>query len=85
MMNDAAYFVAGLIAGAIYFALLRWNVTLYASGNRTRLAVGLQMVRLALLACALAGVAVQGGEPLLVSALGVLLARPLIMRLLVVP
>ncbi|HQT75744.1 MAG TPA: ATP synthase subunit I [Rhodopila sp.] len=85
MMTDAGFFAVGVVAGAIYFALLRWNTTLYARGNRISLAAGLQMARLALLACALAVIAERGAEPLLVSALGVLVARPLVMRMLTVP
>jgi N-ATPase, AtpR subunit len=82
MIADVASFAAGLAAGTLHFALLRWNASLYARPGCIAGAVGLQMVRLALLGLVLALIAMRGGLPLLLAALGVLIARPLVMRMM---
>jgi len=70
----------GLAAGAAYFASLWWNTQLYLAGGRVLLALALQILRLAVLLMALAGLAVFGALALLMGAVGVLLARALVLR-----
>jgi len=70
----------GLAAGTAYFASLWWNTQLYLAGRRVVLALVLQMLRLALLLAALAGLALFGALALLMGAGGVLMARALVLR-----
>ncbi|HVY14111.1 MAG TPA: ATP synthase subunit I [Rhodopila sp.] len=81
MMSNVGFLLVGLVAGGIYFAALRWNTTLYfarVSGP----AIGLHLARLAGLGALLMATALLGAMPLLLCALGVFLARPVMMRLL---
>ena len=82
MIADTAFFAAGLAAGTLHFALLRWNASLYGRPGRIGGAVALQLLRLAVLGCVLALIARQGALPLLLAALGVLVARPIVMRMM---
>lgn len=70
----------GLAAGAAYFATLWWNTQLYLSGGRALLALLIQVVRFALLLAALAALALFGALPLLTGAVGLLIARTLVLR-----
>ena len=76
----AAHFVFGAGLGALYFAGVWWNARLFADGTSLAPAIGLLIGRFALLACALALTSLEGALPLLVTALGVLAARPLVIR-----
>lgn len=81
MTDDLGFLLAGAVAGAIYFALLRWNTALYSTGASGR-AIGLHLARLGGLGGLLTAVALLGALPLLLCALGVLLVRPLVMRVM---
>lgn len=70
----------GLVAGAGYFASLWWNTQLYLSGGRALLAILIQAARFALLLVALAALALFGALPLLMGAVGLLIARTLVLR-----
>lgn len=70
----------GLVAGGAYFASLWWNTRLYLEGGRALLAILLQVVRFALLLVALAALALFGALPLLMGAVGLLIARTLVVR-----
>ncbi len=76
----AAHLAAGMALGAVYFNAVWWNASLLAHGGRVRIAVGLIVGRLALLGGLLALASLEGALPLLAMALGVLIARPVIMR-----
>ena len=82
MMTNACFLAAGLLAGAIHFALLRRTTTLYLQPGRFAMAAGLQIGRLAALGGVLAVIAPHGPLPLLLAALGVLAARPIVMRMM---
>jgi len=82
-MTAAAAFVAlGFAAGTLFFALLRWNASLYMRGGGLALGVAIQVVRLAAVGGLLALVALHGAVPLLLTTLGLLIARPIVLRLL---
>jgi N-ATPase, AtpR subunit len=70
----------GMLAGWAHFALLRWNAGLYLRPAGFGRAIGLQMLRLVLLGAVLAVLAREGALPLLLGALGVLLARRVVLR-----
>jgi hypothetical protein len=80
MIGNAAFVAAGALAGLVYFGLLRWNTMLYLGGNRAGAGAALHIVRLAALAALLMLTATCGALPLLLTALGLLIARPLVMR-----
>ena len=75
----AAHFAAGIGLGACYFGGLWWNACLFA-GARLAAAISLMIGRFALLAGFLTLASLQGALPLLLTALGVLVARPLVLR-----
>ncbi|HUW79630.1 MAG TPA: ATP synthase subunit I [Acidocella sp.] len=76
----ALYFVAGFLLGLLYFQAVWWSARLFAENGRTFAAVGLTAARIVLLVGVLALASRQGAMPLLLMALGVLGARPLVMR-----
>jgi hypothetical protein len=100
-MIATLWLLVGFIGGSVHFALLRWNVALYLPDRHGRPCAGhprlpcshallhavtLQLFRLAAIALLLGVAAWQGALPLLLAALGVVLARPLMMHVMrVVP
>jgi hypothetical protein len=66
----------------LHFALLRWNTQLYLGGGAVPGAVGVQIVRLTSIALLLGFAAWHGALPLLLTASGVTLARPLVLRIM---
>ncbi len=76
----AAHLAFGLGLGAFYFAGLWWNARLFADGAPLAAAIGLVIGRFALLAGFLTLASLEGALPLLLMALGVLVARPLVVR-----
>jgi F1F0 ATPase subunit 2 len=77
LIMPAAFFGCGLIGGALYFALLRWNTELYLRRARRAPAIALQLIRTGCAAGLLLLVSRHGATALLSSALGVTVARPL--------
>jgi N-ATPase, AtpR subunit len=82
MMTGEAFFALGIVAGTLYFALLRWNTALYLGHGRVQTAAAVQVLRLVALAGLLIITALHGALPLLLTALGVLIARPFVIRLM---
>ena len=76
----ALWLLLGLVGGATYFALLSRNASLYLQSGVLLQAIGLQVLRLAMIASLLGLVAWQGALPLLLVALGIVLVRPLVLR-----
>lgn len=79
-LASAAYFALGLLAGGAHFASLRGNARLFAGSGSPAAALGLQLLRLGALAGLLVLVALHGALPLLATALGVLVARSIVVR-----
>ena len=78
------WLLAGIAGGTAHFALLRWNTRLYLAGGSVARALGMQVLRLAATTLLLAFAAWHGAWPLLLSALGVVLARLLVLRVLAI-
>jgi hypothetical protein len=76
----AAFGVAGLALGLLSLASLRLNADLYLGGGLAR-PIALHLARLGLIGGALVLVAHQGAGPLLACAAGLVLARPIALRL----
>jgi hypothetical protein len=74
------WLLGGLGAGAAHFALLRRNAALYISAGSFVRAATLQVLRIAGIAEGLTFAAWHGALPLLLAALGVMMARPLILH-----
>ncbi len=85
MTIEVGFTALGLVAGGLYFALLRWNTSLYARPGRVWIAAALQAGRMAVLGGLLYLAALSGPLPLLLTALGIFIARPIVMRLTAEP
>lgn len=72
--------VVGFVLGLIHFASLKRVTALYLSDGPVWRAIGLQVLRLAVLAVALILMARQGAVPLFATLVGLLLARALVLR-----
>ncbi len=76
----AAHLAAGIGLGVLYFGSLWWSARLFAHAGRLRTTFALMAARFALLGGALALVSLEGALPLLMTALGILVARFAVMR-----
>lgn len=76
----AAGFALGLGLGLIHFASLKRVAELYVGGGSLGRALGLQLLRLAILTGLLVLLARQGAAPLLAGALGIIVARWIVLR-----
>ena len=76
---DSVCFAAGAAAGLLHFLLLRWNTRLFITAGVAR-ALRIQALRLIALAGVLLVAARLGAMPLLLTAVGVLSARPIVVR-----
>jgi F1F0 ATPase subunit 2 len=74
------YLAAGIAAGILYFKCLAWTVHLFAMGGGATKAIVLMIGRIALLGGLLALASRQGALPLLMMALGVFIARFVMVR-----
>jgi hypothetical protein len=81
-MIFAVYVLLGVVAACVHFGLLRWNAALYARKRGIAAACAVQALRLAGIATLLWWLAMQGAAPLLLATLGLLAARPFLMRAL---
>ena len=79
-LSLAAHLIAGFGLGMVYFNAIWWNARLFAEGGRLRTTIALIVGRLVLLGGLLAMASLEGALPLLTMALGVLIARPIVMR-----
>jgi F1F0 ATPase subunit 2 len=80
-LSLTAHLAAGIALGILYFRGLWWNTRLFASGGRVATTIALMAGRFILLGVVLAGASLEGALPLLTMALGILIARAAVMRL----
>ena len=76
----AAHLVAGIGLGIAYFSAVWWNARLFALGGRASTTIALVIGRLVLLGSFLALASLEGAMPFLAMALGILIARPMVIR-----
>lgn len=76
----AAYLAGGMALGALYFRLLWWNARRFGGGSHVATSIAWMVGRFALLAAVLVGVSFEGAMPLLMTALGIFIARFFVMR-----
>ena len=79
-LSLAAHLAAGIALGVVYFCSLWWNARRFAAGGRAITAVALMIGRFVLLGGLLTLASLEGALPLLMMALGVLIARPVVIR-----
>ena len=79
-LSLAAHLAAGVVLGFIYFQSLWWNASRLTGGGRATTAIAFTVGRFALLGGLLTLASLEGALPLLMLALGVLIARPVVMR-----
>lgn len=80
IMQGAGFLLLGLAAGLVHFHLLRWNTRLFISSGAL-LGLGIQLLRLAVTSAVLVFAVLQHGAlALLLTALGLLLARQVALR-----
>ncbi len=72
-------FGIGVLLGLIHFGSLWWNTHAFLNGSAIR-AFAIQLLRFGVLLLGLAGLAKLGALPLLIGALGLFLARGLMLR-----
>lgn len=76
-----AFGLGGLVLGAASLALLKWNVAQYLHGRPWR-PLAAHLLRLAVISGVLVWAARQGAGPLLCLAAGLVIARPIAVRVL---
>ena len=74
------HLATGFGLGLLYFRGVWWNARLFASGSPVTTAIALGLGRFIILGGLLALAALEGALPLLATSLGVVIARPLVMR-----
>jgi F1F0 ATPase subunit 2 len=74
------YLAVGILAGVLYFKCLAWTVHLFTEGGSAAKAIFLMIGRIAVLGGVLALASWQGALPLLMMALGVFIARFVVIR-----
>jgi hypothetical protein len=77
----SAFFFAGLALGGASLAVIKWNVAQYLRGSPWGPLAG-HLARLAVIAGVLVWAARQGAGPLLCLAAGLVIARPIAVRVL---
>jgi F1F0 ATPase subunit 2 len=80
VFGAAAHLMTGIVLGILYFRSLWWNTCRFAKGGRVTTMIALMISRYALLGGLLTLVSLEGVLPLLMIALGVLIARSVALR-----
>jgi F1F0 ATPase subunit 2 len=76
----AAHLAAGIVIGVLYFRSLWWNTRRSTSGGHVSTTIAVMVGRFAILGVILTLASLEGALPLLLMALGVVIARPVVMR-----
>jgi F1F0 ATPase subunit 2 len=80
MLSLAAHLAGGIMLGAVYFRSLWWNARRFTEGGRVATTIAAMIGRFVLLGLLLTLASLEGALPLLVIALGILIARSVVMR-----
>ncbi len=73
------HLVGGIALGGLYFGSLWWHARLFAGAGRVRTLLAGMAVRFAVLGGVLTAASFEGAMPLLVTSLGMLVARALVL------
>jgi F1F0 ATPase subunit 2 len=80
LLSLAAHLAAGVMLGLVYFRSLWWNARRFTAGGRVTTTIAVMIGRFVLLGMLLTLASLEGALPLLVMALGVLIARSFVVR-----
>jgi F1F0 ATPase subunit 2 len=80
LLSLVAHFAAGIMLGLLYFRSLWWNARRFTGGGRVATTIAVMIGRFVLLGGLLTLASLEGTLPLLVMALGILIARSVVMR-----
>ena len=80
LINLATHLAAGIALGILYFRSLWWNVRRFTDGGGVLTTVALMIGRFVLLGGLMTLASLEGALPLLMLALGVLVARSVVTR-----
>jgi F1F0 ATPase subunit 2 len=79
-LSLAAHLAAGIVVGVIYFRSLWWNARRFTMGGRVATTIAVMIGRFVILGAVLTLASLEGALPLLLMALGVLIARSVVVR-----
>jgi F1F0 ATPase subunit 2 len=79
-LSLAAHLVAGIAVGVIYFRSLWWNARRFTTGGHVATTIAVMIGRFVILGVVLTLASLEGALPLLLMALGVLIARSVVVR-----
>jgi len=79
-LSLAVHLAAGIVVGVIYFRSLWWNARRFTAGDRTATTIAVMIGRFVVLGVVLTLASLEGALPLLLMALGVVIARSIVMH-----
>jgi F1F0 ATPase subunit 2 len=79
-LSLAAHLVAGIVVGVIYFRSLWWNARRFTMSGHVATTIAVMIGRFVILGLLLTLASLEGALPLLLIALGVLIARSAVVR-----
>jgi F1F0 ATPase subunit 2 len=79
-LSIGGHLAAGILLGLLYFRAVWWDARRFALGGRATTTIALMIGRFTALGGLLILASLEGALPLLVMALGVLIARSVVMR-----
>jgi F1F0 ATPase subunit 2 len=77
-LSLAAHLAAGIVVGVLYFRSLWWNTRRFTSGGRVSTTIAVTIGRLVILGVVLTLASLEGALPLFLMALGVVIARSVV-------
>jgi F1F0 ATPase subunit 2 len=80
VLSLVAHLVVGVVLGIVYLQSLWWNARRFTGGGRVATTIAVMIGRFVLLGILLTLASLEGALPLLVMALGILIARSVVMR-----
>ncbi|WP_213739338.1 ATP synthase subunit I [Bradyrhizobium sp. dw_411] len=80
LLSLVAHLAAGIVVGVLYFRSLWWNARRFTTGGRVSTTIAVMIGRFVILGMILTLASLEGALPLLLMALGVVIARPVVMR-----
>jgi F1F0 ATPase subunit 2 len=80
LLSLTAHLSAGVMLGIVYFRSLWWNARRFTAGGRVATTIAVMIGRFVLLGLLLTLASLEGALPLLLTALGILIARSFVMR-----
>ena len=80
LLSLTAHLAAGIMLGVVYFRSLWWNARRVTAGASVATTIAVMIGRFVLLGMLLTLASLEGALPLLLMALGVLIARSVVVR-----